>query len=93
MAQQEGKYKGLTNEEVLLIYHKMKVHFDEVEQKLAKKIVKAKGKEITVSDTVIEEYKKTPKYTLLKSTLEKLEPIVEFVTEDRELKKLNEILK
>lgn len=93
MAQQEGKYKGLTNEEVLLIYHKMKAYFDEVEQKLAKKIVKAKGKEITVSDTVIEEYKKTPKYTLLKSTLEKLEPIVEFVTEDRELKKLNEILK
>lgn len=96
------KYGGLSNEELILVFHRLKRSYDNIEENLAKNQISKNintpmGKGVAIigiTPEQVEKFRESDYYKLTKSVVEKLSPLVELVTEcDENLKKLSDELR
>jgi hypothetical protein len=96
------KFQGLNNLEIVFVFYRLQKQFDKIEKNISNNIIVeeietpvgtalAKKK---VSDKVVEAFKKDDYYILLKSSIEKLKPVVEIIeSSDDEVIKILKKLK
>ena len=96
------KYGGLSNEELILVFHRLKRSYDNIEENLAKNQISKQvntpmGKGVAIvgiTPEQVEKFRQSEYYKLTKSVVNKLSPLVELVTEcDDNLKKLSDELR
>lgn len=89
-------YKGLSNEEILIIYYRFKRYIDKLEEnfktgRIAEPIDTPMGPGIAfkkIDDAYIEEFKKSENYLIAVSVIDKLKLVVEMIEEVPEMKDL-----
>jgi hypothetical protein len=98
----DARFKGLTNEELIMIYYRFDKHLSGLNENLDKKMISKNVDTplgngiamISVPDSHIKQFKETQYYTLLNSIVDKLKPIVELIEDcDQSVKELVEQVK
>ena len=90
------KYAGLTNEEILMIYFRFKRYLDKlndnVKQKRVSKTVKTPIGEarmfMNVNDSAVQKFLQSDYFILVNGVVEKLQPLVDIISECEEYKKV-----
>jgi hypothetical protein len=89
-------YKGLTNEEILMIYYRFKRYLDKLEEnfktgRISEPIDTPMGPGVAfkqIDSAYIEEFKQSENYIIAVSVVDKLKPIAEMIEEVPEMKEL-----
>lgn len=95
------EFKGLTNEELLVIYYRFKRYLDKLEDnfknnRIPEPIDTPMGPGVAfrmIDADYVEQFKANVNYTLAVSIVEKLKPVVEIIEEVPEMKTLAEELR
>lgn len=102
MSEKLEAYKGLTNEEIIMIYYRFDKYLAGLKENLDKNMISKNVDTpfgngialISVPEAHVEQFKQTQYYGLLNSIVEKLKPIVNLIEEcDPAMKELAEEIK
>lgn len=102
MSEEQNAYKGLTNEELIMIYYRFDKYLTNMNENLNKNMI-SKSVEtpfgngialISVPEAHVNQFKQTQYYGLLTSIVAKLKPIVDLIEEfDPTMKELAQDIK